>query len=100
VTSEPQQKEFIVSPFVDWPENEILVLASKSPRRADLLAVAGIPFQQESAGDVEAELAAILLQKQTSPERYAELLARAKAQDVAAKMPGRLVLGSLNNTTQ
>jgi len=94
VTSEPQQKEFIVSPFVDWPENEILVLASKSPRRADLLAVAGIPFQQESAGDVEAELAAILLQKQTSPERYAELLARAKAQDVAAKMPGRLVLGS------
>lgn len=87
-------EHFTVSPFVDWPENEILVLASKSPRRAQLLAVAGIPFQQEPAGDVEEDLAAILMEKQTSPERYAELLAQAKARDVAGRMPGRLVLGS------
>lgn len=94
MTIEPTDEKFIVTPFVDWPESEILVLASRSPRRAQLLAVAGIPFQQIPAGEVEAELAAILLQEQTSPERYAELLAQAKARDVAAQMPHRLVLGS------
>ncbi len=94
MTLDPTVENFTVSPFVDWPENEILVLASKSPRRAQLLAVAGIPFQQEPAGDVEENLAAILMENQTTPEHYAELLAQAKAQDVAGRMPGRLVLGS------
>jgi septum formation protein len=84
----------VLTPFVPWPENEVLVLASKSPRRAQLLGVAGIPFEQVPAGDIEADLAAVLLKEQTPPQRYAELLARAKAQDVAGKMPGRLVLGS------
>ena len=31
-----------VTPFVDWPSGEVLVLASRSPRRAELLATAGI----------------------------------------------------------
>ncbi len=84
----------VLTPFVGWPETEVLVLASKSPRRAQLLAIAGIPFEKVPAGDVEAELAASLLRDQTSVENYAELLAQAKAQDVAARMPGRLVLGS------
>ena len=34
-----------VSPFLDWPDELTLVLASRSPRRADLLTVAGLPFE-------------------------------------------------------
>ncbi|MCP4574291.1 MAG: septum formation protein Maf [bacterium] len=82
------------SPFIPWPDDEILVLASRSPRRAELLAVAGIPFEIRPAGDVEAELAARLAGNGTPPEEYAVTLAEAKAADVAAALPGRLVLGS------
>lgn len=84
---------FFVSPFVDWPVDQCLVLASQSPRRAQLLEIAGIPFEKIPAGDIESELAARLLLENTPPERYAELLAQAKARDVVDRMPGRLVLG-------
>jgi septum formation protein len=83
-----------VTPFVDWPAGLELILASRSPRRADLLATAGIPFVCEPAGEVEAELAAELLAAGTAPDVYARELARAKARDVSARNPGRLVLGS------
>lgn len=84
----------IISPFVPWPANQTLVLASRSPRRAELLAIAGIPFEVILAGDVEQALAARLQAEKTHPTRYAELLADAKARDVARHHPGRLVLGA------
>ncbi len=84
----------IVTPFVEWPDGLELILASRSPRRSELLATAGIPFVCEPAGDVEACLAAELLAAGTAPDQYARELARAKATDVAARHPGRLVLGA------
>ena len=84
----------ILSPFIPWPENQTLILASRSPRRAELLAVAGIPFEIILPGDVEQDLAARLAADRTHPVRYVELLANAKAADVARQHPGRLVLGA------
>mgnify|MGYP000249407747 CR=1 FL=1 len=46
-----------LSPFVPWPEDQVLILASRSPRRAELLQTAGIPFEVIPASEVEAELA-------------------------------------------
>jgi len=83
-----------LTPFLNWPRDLVLVLASRSPRRADLLTIAGIPFEVVPAGDVEAGLAATLIGQQVEPVRYATALAEAKARDVATAMPGRLVLGS------
>jgi septum formation protein len=84
----------VLSPFLTWPDGLELVLASRSPRRAELLATAGVPFVCEPAGDIEARLARDLLAAGTSPERYACELALAKATDVADRHPGRLVLGA------
>ncbi len=82
------------SPFVPWPAGRRLVLASQSPRRAQLLETAGIPFRVQPAGDVESALAARLQAERTHPARYAELLAHAKAADVARSCSGELVLGA------
>lgn len=82
------------SPFVDWPATERLVLASQSPRRAELLQLAGLPFEVRPPGDVEAGLAARLAAAGATPGDYALALARAKAADVAGRLPGRLVLGA------
>ncbi len=83
-----------VSPFIPWPAGETLVLASRSPRRAELLRTAGIPFEVRPAGDVEGEHAARLAALGTEPDRYAEELARLKARAVCELVPGRLVLGA------
>ena len=87
-----------LTPFIDWPEDLILVLASRSPRRSELLEIVGIPFEVRLATDVEAdlagELAGQLAEGRIDPGEYAVALAEAKARDVAAVMPGRLVLGS------
>lgn len=83
-----------LSPFLDWPDDLILVLASRSPRRAELLTVAGIPFEVCPAGDVESELAASLVDLHGDPAAYATVLAEAKARDVSARRPGHLVLGA------
>lgn len=82
------------SPFVARSAGEILVLASRSPRRAELLRTAGLPFEIRPAGDVETILAADLTARATAPDRYARELALAKALDVARDLPGRLVLGA------
>ncbi len=82
------------TPFVDWPAGLELILASRSPRRSELLATAGLPFVCIPAGDIEAGLAAELVAAGTPPERYARELARAKATDVSGRHPGRLVLGA------
>ena len=84
----------VITPFISWPDGLELILASRSPRRSELLATAGIPFVCEPAGDVEADLAAALLAAGTTPDSYACQLALAKATDVASRHPGRLVLGS------
>jgi septum formation protein len=66
----------------------LLVLASGSPRRAELLRRAGIPFEMV-APDIDET------QRIGEPaERYVRRLAEAKAERVAATHPGRLVLGA------
>ncbi len=82
------------TPFIPWPDDLELILASKSPRRAELLQVAGIPFRVIPAPELEAELAATLTDLHAEPHRYAEKLAAAKALAVAESHPGRLVLGA------
>ncbi len=83
-----------LSPFVPWPAGRRLVLASQSPRRAELLQLAGLPFVVQPPGEVEAELAAHLVSAGATPEQYALALARAKAGAVAGLRPGELVLGA------
>jgi septum formation protein len=65
-----------------------LLLASASPRRAQLLRAAGVAFDVEPADVDETPLAG------ESPEAYVQRLALAKAQAMAAARPGRLVLGA------
>ena len=67
-----------------------IILASRSPRRKELLSEAGYEFTtvwpdiDESAFDIEG----------ISPYKYAERLALAKAKSVAEKHPQHLVLGA------
>lgn len=69
-----------------------LILASASPSRLRLLRAAGVePEVVVSDVDEEALTAAMT---EASPEELARVLARAKAEDVAARHPGRLVLGA------
>jgi septum formation protein len=75
-----------------WLAEAPLVLASRSESRRAVLAGAAIPVEvlpadiDERAIEAQAGL--------SSPSRLALLLARAKACAVAAKLPGRLVLGA------
>jgi septum formation protein len=82
------------TPFVEWPDDLVLVLASRSPRRAELLTIAGIPHQVVPPGEVEERLAGSLADLHRDPAAYAVALAAAKAREVAGRMPGRLVLGA------
>lgn len=65
-----------------------IVLASASPRRADLLRAAGIAFDV-CPGDVDETVG-----PGESPHDYVARLARAKAHAVAGLRPGRAVLGA------
>lgn len=66
----------------------MLILASASPRRAQLLRAAGIPFEVRAADVDETP------HPGEAPESYVQRLAAAKAEVVAATAPGRLVLGA------
>ena len=66
----------------------VLILASASPRRQELLRGAGIAFEVHPAHIAEERLA------HEAPRAYACRLAQEKAQAVAAKSPGRFVLGA------
>ena len=66
----------------------MLILASQSPRRRELLAQAGVVCVVDPA-DVDESVHAGEL-----PATYAERVARAKAAIVAARHPGRFVLGA------
>lgn len=75
-----------------WLGSQPLVLASKSDIRGKILAAAGLRFAIRPAQiDERAVEAAAAV---TGPTAVASLLARAKAQAVAATMPGHLVLGA------
>ena len=65
-----------------------LLLASTSRYRKELLARLGVPFEAVAPGTDETP------QADEAPTALAVRLARAKAQDVAARHPGRWVLGS------
>ena len=67
---------------------EKLVLASQSPRRAEILRAVGWPFEAEAA-DVDESLRA-----GEQVTRYVERLAREKAETVAARRLFGLVLGA------
>lgn len=66
---------------------ETLILASSSPRRAEILRAVGWPFEV-SAVDIDESL-----RPDESPTSYVERLAREKAEAAAWRFPQRLVLG-------
>ncbi len=65
-----------------------LILASASPRRAEILRAVGWPFEIAVADIDETAM------RGEAPEAYVQRLARAKAACVAAAHPGRFVLGA------
>ena len=65
-----------------------LILASASPRRAEILQAVGWTFEKQSADIDETEL------PDEKPEDYVQRLAREKASAIAEKFPDRLVLGA------
>src|SRR5215213_8075181 len=65
-----------------------LILASASPRRAEILTSVGWEFTKDSADIDETELAG------ESPEDYVRRLAREKAEAVALKYANAIVLGA------
>ncbi len=67
--------------------NKPLILASASPRRREILALAGVPFEVCPATDESAPL-------DLSPEERVQALARCKAKQVASAYPNRVVLGA------
>lgn len=69
-------------------EKPVLILASSSPRRQELLREAGIVFEVDPAHIDEEQHAGEL------PLDYASRLAREKAQTVAARHPEQSVLGA------
>ena len=68
-----------------------LILASTSPRRRELLALLGLPFEVVASAYDEAALSPLDL----SPQDYVMTLARGKAAEVAARYgEGKLILGA------
>ncbi len=70
-----------------------IVLASASRARRELLAAAGVPFTVEAA-DVDEPTVRAKLGPATAPTHVAEVLARAKAEDVGARHRDALVIGA------
>lgn len=71
-----------------------LVLASASTARARLLAEAGLAVRCQAAAVDEEGMKAALKAEGATPAQVAETLAELKAQRVAAKCPGALVIGA------
>ena len=65
-----------------------LILASSSPRRSEILSAVGWEFEKDVPEIDEAIL------NGESPEEYVVRLARSKADAVAKRHPGRMVLGA------
>lgn len=71
----------------------VLVLASQSASRKEMLEQAGLPVEAVPARVDEGAIRDALLAEQASPRDIADALAETKARKVAGKMPDRLVLG-------
>ena len=75
-----------------WQADRPLVLASQSAIRRTVLTAAGVPVEAVPADiderGIEEQAA------QDDPGAVAALLAREKARAIAARMPGRMVLGA------
>ncbi len=71
-----------------------LILASKSPFRAQILQNAGVRFRAEAAMIDERSVEAPLVKGGATAEDVASVLAEAKAEEVSARFPDDLVLGS------
>lgn len=74
-------------------ENTI-VLASASPARAGMLAAAGVPFAADPAAVDEASVKHAMKADGAAADAVAEALAALKAQQVARRHPGLLVVGA------
>lgn len=75
------------------PKPHHIVLASASRARRELLAAAGVPFTVEPA-DVDEPAIRAQLPAGTSPPRIAEVLARAKAENMSRQRPDSLIVGA------
>lgn len=73
---------------IDSPTPPPLVLASQSPRRAELLGRLALPFETLPADIDESYLSG------ETPPQHAERLSREKAQKIAADRPEAIVIGS------
>jgi septum formation protein len=71
-----------------WRESRPLLLASRSPARRAMLEAAGLPVETEPSEVDERGV------DERPADSLAARLAEAKARDVAARRPGRLVLGA------
>ena len=71
-----------------------LILASQSPFRRMLMENAGLAFAAEAAAIDERAVEDDLAAGDPTPQAVAEALAIAKAEDVASRNPGALVIGS------
>jgi septum formation protein len=69
----------------------VIVLASKSPARAQLLRSAGVAFSVQGSGVDETPLKATWLAQQVAPAEIADRLATAKAEAVAADGTGWVI---------
>jgi len=67
---------------------QVLILASSSPRRRELLREAGIPIEVHAAKIREERIVG------EAPAEYASRLAQEKARAVAREFPGQYVLGA------
>ena len=81
-------------PFLPWPPGEVLVLASVSPRRAQLLDAVGLPYEVVPAAGVEGPGNGQGCGAAADQALYAEDLAVRKALTVSGRLPERLVLGA------
>src|SRR5882724_10972663 len=79
---------FPASPFHAFMLREKLILASQSPRRAEILAAVGWEFEAIAADIDETRFTA------EDAVSYVKRLARTKAETIAAKYPDLLVIGA------
>jgi len=75
---------------MDESEQTRMILASRSPRRRDLLTQAGYAFEIVCPDVDESAVSSV----GRTPAQHAEVLALAKARNVAARYPDRLVIGA------
>jgi len=72
----------------------VIVLASASAARRDMLARAGVAFTVDTAPVDEAAVKQTMAADAADPGRVAEILAELKAARVSARHPGALVIGA------